>query len=92
MGIEENRLLAGGLQMHLRAIVGKTISMETRVRDTCCTPFLRHFFFFFPFCFVAIAIEIFFLAPNVRDPSSKNSTDQAHLPSDHRISNHFCSN
>lgn len=51
MGIEENRLLAGGLQMHLRAIVGKTISMETRVRDTCCTPFLRHFFFFFSFLF-----------------------------------------
>lgn len=71
MGIEENRLLAGGLQMHLRAIVGKTISMETRVRDTCCTPFLRHFFFFFPFCFVAIAIEIFFWRPTYGIPAVK---------------------
>lgn len=60
MGIEENRLLAGGLQMHLRAIVGKTISMETRVRDTCCTPFLRHFFFFFLFVSSQLQLKFFF--------------------------------
>lgn len=59
-GNRRESIVGRGLQMHLRAIVGKTISMETRVRDTCCTPFLRHFFFYFPFCFVAIAIEIFF--------------------------------
>lgn len=67
MGIEGNRLLAG-MQMHLRAIVGKPF----RWKHVCVThvvPFSASFFFFF-FCFVAIAIEIF-LAANVRDPVAK---------------------
>lgn len=79
-GNRRESIVGRGLQMHLRAIVGKTISMETRVRDTCCTPFLRHFFFIFLFVSSQLQLK-FFLAPNVRDPSSKISPDQAHQAS-----------